>query len=125
MHGHFHPLQGAVCYDHGHLFAPVCHAPVSWDSRRLEKPSSPPPLLVGLHASPLSRAEDLEELARWTPAQVMVWRLRLLLKASYWNVHLLVWNRWAQEALNTSCLHPEGGRHLSRGRWQSQGGNTP
>jgi hypothetical protein len=42
----------------------------------------------------------LAELARWTPAQVTVWRFRRLLKASYWNVHLLVeW--WAQEALAT------------------------
>jgi hypothetical protein len=44
--------------------------------------------------------KTLAELARWTPAQVTVWRLRRLLKASYWNVQLLVeW--WAQEALNT------------------------
>jgi Transposase DDE domain len=44
--------------------------------------------------------KTLEELARWTPAQVTVWRFRRLLKASYWNVHLLVeW--WVQEALNT------------------------
>jgi hypothetical protein len=44
--------------------------------------------------------KTLAELARWTPAQVTVWRFRRLLKASYWNVHLLVeW--WAQEALAT------------------------
>jgi len=44
--------------------------------------------------------KTLEELARWTPAQVTVWRFRRLLKASYWHVHLLVeW--WAQEALAT------------------------
>jgi hypothetical protein len=44
--------------------------------------------------------KTLEELARWTPAQVTVWRFRRLLKASYWNVHVLVeW--WVQEALNT------------------------
>lgn len=44
--------------------------------------------------------KTLEELARWTPAQVTVWRWRRLLKAGYWNVHLLVeW--WAQEVLNT------------------------
>src|SRR5712692_642212 len=35
--GHLHPLHGAVCYDHGHLFAPVCHDPVSRDARYLEK----------------------------------------------------------------------------------------
>ena len=44
--------------------------------------------------------KTLEELARWTPASITVWRFRRLLKASYWNIHLLVeW--WAQEALNT------------------------
>ena len=44
--------------------------------------------------------KTLAELARWTPAQVTVWRFRRLLKASYWHVHLLVeW--WAQEALAT------------------------
>jgi hypothetical protein len=44
--------------------------------------------------------KTLAELARWTPAQVTVWRFRRLLKASYWHIHLLVeW--WAQEALAT------------------------
>jgi hypothetical protein len=44
--------------------------------------------------------KTLAELARWTPAQVTVWRLRRLLKAGYWNIHLLVeW--WVQEAFNT------------------------
>ena len=42
--------------------------------------------------------KTLEELARWTPAQITAWRFRRMLKASYWNVHLLVaW--WVQEAL--------------------------
>ena len=44
--------------------------------------------------------KTLAELARWTPAQVTVWRLRRLLKAGYWNIHLLLeW--WVQEAFNT------------------------
>jgi hypothetical protein len=44
--------------------------------------------------------KTLEELARWTPAYVTVWRLRRLLKAAYWDVHLLVaW--WVEEALQT------------------------
>ena len=51
--------------------------------------------------------KTLEELARWTPAQITVWRFRRLLKASYWNVHVLVeW--WGQEALNT-LLPPKDG----------------
>ena len=44
--------------------------------------------------------KTLEELARWTPASITVWRFRRLLKASYWSIHLLVaW--WAEEALHT------------------------
>lgn len=44
--------------------------------------------------------KTLEELARWTPVQITAWRFRRLLKAAYWDVHLLVeW--WSQEALNT------------------------
>jgi hypothetical protein len=56
--------------------------------------------------------KTLAELARWTPAQVTVWRFRRLLKASYWNIHLLVeW--WAQEALAT--LPPPSDGTLSLG----------
>ena len=44
--------------------------------------------------------KTLEALARWTPAQITVWRFRRLLKARYWHVHILVaW--WVQEAFNT------------------------
>jgi len=44
--------------------------------------------------------KTLEELARWTPGSITAWRFRRLLKAAYWNIHLLVeW--WGQEAFNT------------------------
>jgi hypothetical protein len=44
--------------------------------------------------------KTLEELARWTPGSITVWRFRRLLKATYWDVHLLVtW--WVEEALQT------------------------
>jgi hypothetical protein len=44
--------------------------------------------------------KTLEELARWTPASITVWRLRGALKAAYWDVHVLVaW--WVEEALQT------------------------
>jgi len=44
--------------------------------------------------------KTLAELAHWTPAQVTAWRFRRVLKAAYWDIHLLVeW--WVQEALNT------------------------
>src|SRR5262245_65966976 len=34
--------------------------------------------------------KTLEELARWTPGSINVWRFRRLLKAAYWDVHLMV-----------------------------------
>ena len=58
-HGYFPPLQSMVCDDCHHLRAPLCHDPVSRDARHLEKPSSPHPVLAGLPASPLPRAENL------------------------------------------------------------------
>ncbi len=42
----------------------------------------------------------LQEMARWTPATITAWRFSRLLKAAYWNVHLLV--SWmAQDLLAT------------------------
>src|ERR1700756_5416521 len=44
--------------------------------------------------------KTLEELARWPPASITVWRFRRVLKATYWDVHLLrEW--WGQAALHT------------------------
>jgi hypothetical protein len=34
--------------------------------------------------------KTLEELARWTPGSITAWRFRRVLKAAYWNIHLLV-----------------------------------
>ena len=54
-----HPLHGAACYGHGHLFALVRHDPVPRDARHVEK--SPPPctLLARCHAGPFPRADNL------------------------------------------------------------------
>jgi len=55
--------------------------------------------------------KTLEELARWTPAQVTAWRFRRVRKASYWHGHLLgEW--WVQEALNTLPPPKDGNLHL-------------
>ena len=44
--------------------------------------------------------KTLAEMARWTPATITAWRFGRLLKAAYWNVHLLV--SWlAQDLLMT------------------------
>jgi hypothetical protein len=44
--------------------------------------------------------KTLAELARWTPTSITVWRLRRVLKAAYWDIHVLVaW--WVEEALRT------------------------
>ena len=55
--------------------------------------------------------KTLEELARWTPGSITVWRLRRVLKAAYWDVHLLVaW--WVAEALQTLPPPQDGILHL-------------
>jgi Transposase DDE domain len=44
--------------------------------------------------------KTFEELARWTPGAITVWRLRRVRKATYWDVHLLMaW--WVEAALQT------------------------
>ena len=44
--------------------------------------------------------KTLQEMTRWTPASITAWRFARLLKATYWNVHLLV--TWmAQDLLAT------------------------
>jgi hypothetical protein len=51
----------------------------------------------------------LQEMARWTPASITAWRFSRLLKATYWNVHLMV--SWmAQDLLAT--LPPPSNRIL-------------
>src|SRR5262247_22844 len=55
--------------------------------------------------------KTLAELARWTPGAITVWRLRRVLKAAYWDVHLLVaW--WVAEALQTLPPPKDGTLHL-------------
>ncbi len=44
--------------------------------------------------------KTLEEMAKWTPATITAWRFGRLLKAAYWNVHLLV-SWFAQDLLVT------------------------
>ena len=55
--------------------------------------------------------KTLEELARWTPGSITAWRLRRVLKAAYWNIHLLLeW--WVQEAFNALPPPQDGTLHL-------------
>ena len=51
--------------------------------------------------------KTLEELARWTPAAITAWRFGRLLKAAYWNVHLLV--SWLAQDLLTTLPAPANG----------------
>ena len=51
--------------------------------------------------------KTLAELARWTPAHVTGWRLRRLLKATYWAVHLLV--AWGVEGALQTLPPPKDG----------------
>jgi hypothetical protein len=55
--------------------------------------------LIFMHAVSPGR-KTLAEMARWTPATITAWRFGRLLKAAYWNVHLIV--SWlAQDCLAT------------------------
>jgi hypothetical protein len=51
--------------------------------------------------------KTLEEMARWTPATITAWRFGRLLKAAYWNVHLLV--SWLAQALLMTLPPPTNG----------------
>ena len=55
--------------------------------------------LIFMHAVHPGR-KTLEEMAQWTPATITAWRFGRLLKATYWNVHLLV-SWFAQDLLVT------------------------
>src|SRR5215471_12380062 len=78
--------------------------------------------------------KTLEDLAHWTPASMTAWRFRRVLKAAYWDVHLLVeW--WVQEALPTlpppktvssmlwvtGVTNPSGARRIP---WPKKGGKA-
>jgi hypothetical protein len=51
--------------------------------------------------------KTLEELARWTPTTITAWHFGRLLKAAYWNVHLLV--SWLGQALLATLPPPTNG----------------
>lgn len=51
--------------------------------------------------------KTLEEMARWTPTAITAWRFGRLLKAIYWNVHLLV--SWLAQDLLTTLPPPANG----------------
>ena len=51
--------------------------------------------------------KTLEEMTRWTPATITAWRFGRLLKAAYWNVHLLV--SWLAQDLLTTLPAPANG----------------
>ena len=55
--------------------------------------------------------KTLEELARWTPGSITAWRWRRVLKAAYWNIHLLLeW--WGQAAFHPLPPPKDGTRYL-------------
>jgi hypothetical protein len=49
----------------------------------------------------------LEEMARWTPTTMTAWRFGRLLKAAYWNIHLLV--NWLAQDLMATLPAPANG----------------
>lgn len=51
--------------------------------------------------------KTLEELSRWRPASITSWRLRRLLKAGYWSIHVLV--EWLANDVIATLPPPENG----------------
>jgi hypothetical protein len=51
--------------------------------------------------------KTLEEMATWTPTTITAWRFGRLLKAAYWNVHLLV--SWLAQDLMATLPAPANG----------------
>ena len=51
--------------------------------------------------------KTLEEMSRWTPTAITAWRFGRLLKAAYWNVHLLV--SWLAQDLVATLPAPANG----------------
>ena len=51
--------------------------------------------------------KTLAEMAKWTPAAITAWRFGRLLKATYWNVHLLV--SWLAQDLMATLPPPAKG----------------
>jgi len=51
--------------------------------------------------------KTLPELARWSPRQITEWRLRRLLKANYWCIHLLI--EWLASDVMATLPPPEDG----------------
>jgi Transposase DDE domain len=51
--------------------------------------------------------KTLEEMAKWTPTTITAWRFGRLLKAAYWNVHLLV--SWLAQDLFATLPPPTNG----------------
>ena len=49
----------------------------------------------------------LQELARWSPQAVIEWRLRHLLKASYWSIHIIV--EWLAQDVMAQLPPPDDG----------------
>jgi Transposase DDE domain len=62
--------------------------------------------LVFMHAVHPGR-KTLEEMARWTPAAITAWRFGRLLKAVYWNVHLII--HWLAQDLLVTLPPPTNG----------------
>jgi hypothetical protein len=51
--------------------------------------------------------KTLQELSRWGPRQIVVWRFRRLLKAGYWCIHLLI--AWLADDVMATLPPPEDG----------------
>jgi len=62
--------------------------------------------LIVMHAVYPGR-KTLQEIARWSPRAVTEWRLRRLLKASYWSIHLII--EWFAQEVMAQLPPPDDG----------------
>src|SRR5215471_2025218 len=67
---HLHSLCGAVYYGFYIYLIQFIKGLFLHDGRYVEKLSSPHPVLARVHASAVSRMENLGRTARWTPATI-------------------------------------------------------
>jgi hypothetical protein len=98
--------DGSGYDDRLHLSSWLCDDGISWYAQRVARSPSPHFLLAGLHASGASGTKNLGRNGQ-VDATITAWRFGRLLKAAYWNVHLLV--SWLAQDLLATLPPPTNG----------------
>jgi hypothetical protein len=92
------PYSDGAAHDNRlHLSTWLCDHDISRHAHGVPQSPSPQSLLAHLYASRLARAQNLGRDGQVAPATITAWRFGRLLKATYWNVHLIV--SWLAQGL--------------------------